>query len=291
LSHLVPPFNAAAPAAAFLGPAGEAYAARAAYTAEAAPMQALTRAWSLLMKGLGETQAAPDPSAAAEIAIIRLAYAADLPTPDEALRAWRDGAGPRASSPSAKPSAAPPSAPNAAPAPPSPPVASAFDEPRVDASDAPQPLPQPQPQPQQPRAASAKRRLRAFEDVARLAGAERDARLRVELETHARLVSFEQGRIELRLDDAAPSDLAGRLVRRLKEWTGETWAVTVNSAADGAPTLREARRARAMADPLVKAAFELFPTAELIAVHEDEPAEGDGDEEAPARRDQSGASA
>ena len=47
-------------------------------------MASLTRAWTLLMKGLQETLAAPSPLRAAEMALIRLCYAADLPSPADA---------------------------------------------------------------------------------------------------------------------------------------------------------------------------------------------------------------
>ena len=86
IAHLLTRVKAAGPEAAAHGAAGEADAARAREMAAALAMNALTRAWSLLMKGLAETQAAPDPVAAGEIALIRLAFAADLPTPDEALK-------------------------------------------------------------------------------------------------------------------------------------------------------------------------------------------------------------
>src|SRR5512145_376635 len=45
-------------------------------------MAILARAWQLLLKGLEETADAPNPTAAAEMVLIRLAYTADLPPPD-----------------------------------------------------------------------------------------------------------------------------------------------------------------------------------------------------------------
>ncbi len=46
----------------------------------------LTRAWQLLLKGLADIKDAPRPLAAADMVLVRLACAADLPTPDEALK-------------------------------------------------------------------------------------------------------------------------------------------------------------------------------------------------------------
>ena len=48
---------------------------------------ALTRCWQILLKGVSETHMAVDPRQAAEMVLIRLAYAADLPTPAEIVRA------------------------------------------------------------------------------------------------------------------------------------------------------------------------------------------------------------
>ena len=49
-------------------------------------MGALTRAWQILLKGFDDVNDSPRPLASAEMALIRLAYASDLPTPEEALR-------------------------------------------------------------------------------------------------------------------------------------------------------------------------------------------------------------
>ena len=50
-------------------------------------MPYLSRAWQMLIKGLEETSdARPIPRVAAEMVLIRLAYTADLPTPDELIR-------------------------------------------------------------------------------------------------------------------------------------------------------------------------------------------------------------
>jgi len=49
-------------------------------------MRVLSRMWQMLLKGIAETQGATRPAAAAEMVLVRIAYAADLPTPDEAIR-------------------------------------------------------------------------------------------------------------------------------------------------------------------------------------------------------------
>ncbi len=59
--------------------------------AERLSMPELTRAWQMLLKGLGEARAAPNPLAAAEMTLVRLAFVADLPAPAEVVKTLRDG--------------------------------------------------------------------------------------------------------------------------------------------------------------------------------------------------------
>jgi len=99
------------------------------------------------------------------------------------------------------------------------------------------------------------------------------------------IVSFGEGRIELRLHDDAPGDLANRLTQRLKEWTGKAWIISVTSEHQGEETLRGARTREVMDHPMVKRALELFPGAEVTAIREAEapiaPAPDEMEEDAP----------
>jgi DNA polymerase-3 subunit gamma/tau len=45
-------------------------------------MRVLSRMWQMLLKGIAEVQTATRPAAAAEMVLVRIAYVADLPTPD-----------------------------------------------------------------------------------------------------------------------------------------------------------------------------------------------------------------
>ena len=87
-------------------------------------VRVLSRAWQMLLKGLAEVQSSSRPLASAEMVLVRLAYVADMPTPDEALRMLTNkdyrppmptGAG---SGPSAPPDAMIPEGTNARAAPP-----------------------------------------------------------------------------------------------------------------------------------------------------------------------------
>src|ERR1041385_5475677 len=68
----------------FDGGSGE--AKRAAVLAAKLSVASLTRAWQMLLKGLLEVRDATRPISACEMALIRLAYAADLPPTDKLVR-------------------------------------------------------------------------------------------------------------------------------------------------------------------------------------------------------------
>ena len=56
-------------------------------------MPVLARAWQMLLKGHEEVKSSPRPHAAADMVLVRLAYAADLPTPGDLMRRLGDAAG------------------------------------------------------------------------------------------------------------------------------------------------------------------------------------------------------
>jgi len=226
--------------------------------AQALSMPVLTRSWQLLLKGLEDVKDSPRPLAAAHMVLVRLAYAADLPTPDEALRKLdilRQAPGTNASAaPRPLPQGRAPEARDpmgvAAPA------ASAVAA---------------KPRPSVVTSAAAPR-LAAFEDLVALAGQKRDPLLKRALERDVRLVRFEPGRIELAIAPGGARTVVQDLTRRLQEWTGERWMIVVSNE-PGAPTLKEREDAATRAeakdlhdDPLVRSVLATFPGAEIIAV-------------------------
>ncbi len=259
--------------------------------ARALSLPALARAWQMLLKGMTEARGAPAPLAAAEMALIRLAYVADLPVPAELVR---ELAGARAQGPTASPPvlappghAAPaPAAPAQAPPPPSPPAPrggnGGMTRGRADGAaatarlDAPDPGPAPSPAPA------------SFAAVVALFGEQREMRLKAELFNHVHLVRFEPGRIELRLTARAPQSLAGQVANHLTAWTGRRWVVVVSND-EGEPTLSAQvaakaadRKADAARHPLVQAAMTMFPGAEIVSVRVEGPKVARGEAEAVA---------
>ncbi|MHB2209619.1 DNA polymerase III subunit gamma/tau [Methylobacterium sp. CM6257] len=242
--------------------------------AEKLSIRALSRAWQILLKAIPEVQAAPRPLAAAEMAIVRLAYAADLPTPDEALRQLKAEA-------ASAPSGDPPVASGRPPLPPIPDLrgggsAALATAPRT-ATAEPVPVSAPvamaaaaRPAP----AAPPSPRLGRFEDLIALADANRDILLRTALERDVHLVRFEEGRIEFRLAAGGRPSLANDLAAAIERWTGRRWSVAL-SKEEGAPTLdaaaraaTETRRENAASDPFVREVLTRFPGAEIVDVRE-----------------------
>jgi DNA polymerase III subunit gamma/tau len=216
----------------------------------------LTRAWQILLKGVQDVKDSPRPLASAEMALIRLGYAADLPSPEDALRKLAETAEAAPRTAPQTPQSAPPRGPSSG---------SAL------RAVAPSPAPVAPPRPA-PAAAAPSVRLARFEDVVALARAKRDIQLQAALENDVRPVRFEAGRIEFSLTEGASPQIAQSLSRRLQEWTGERWMVTLVAGSNVA-TLREnaeareaERRSGVAANPLVRKVMARFPGAQIVEV-------------------------
>jgi DNA polymerase-3 subunit gamma/tau len=230
-------------------------------------MATLTRAWQMLLKGLGEVRSAPQPLQAAEMVLVRLAFVADLPGPAEAIEQMRSSGG----AGGAQRSAGPPTSSGGAQA-----VAMsavggggvAQGQPvMLAAASAPAVR-------VQPTAEVDPRVPQGFEALISLLTEKREAVLSAALSSAAHLVHFEVGRIDFRPEPAAPPDLATRLSRLLGEWTGRPWLVSLSREA-GQPTLREQtiereikRKQDAASHPLVQAVLSTFPGATIEAVRD-----------------------
>jgi DNA polymerase III subunit gamma/tau len=252
-------------------------------------MPYLSRAWQMLLKGIEETSRAPNPLAAAEMVMIRLAYTADLPTPDDLIRTLGGGsvssraAGNVPPKPSPREERGPLNAsPQTAVAQviddddgefldsssdlivAGPDLAAGEDDLGLDGDDvaianaAPSAVPNP----------------RSFHDVVALAGQKRDAKLKMHLEDHISLVKFDAiaGSIDVFLLPSAPPEIANELREKLNAWTGKRWMVMLSKDA-GAPAIGAVRREREAAElealkahPAVRAVLEAFPDAKIAEV-------------------------
>ncbi|WP_020590870.1 DNA polymerase III subunit gamma/tau [Kiloniella laminariae] len=246
-------------------------------------MPLLARAWQMLLKGLGEIQNAPHPLQAAEMVLIRLAYASTLPTPGDLIKKLQDA--PAGNAPagdvrnvsgdtihrntsSGQGQSVPRSGGVAA-------VALSQVE---DLSD--EQLQTSRPalvvdntasrsagmEPDAPFASP-----RTFREVIELARDQGQRILSAYLANDVHLIRFAPGEINYKPTDHAPRDLSAQIQRHLKEWTGKDWKVT-ESSREGVETIRVQEKQinqeldeKAMEDTLVKAALRLFPGSKLIS--------------------------
>ncbi len=237
----------------------------------------LSRVWQVLLAGTDEAARAANARAAAEMVLIRLAHLADMPSPEELIKQYD-------SAPSAAPSSPPSSASGAAPDPPAAPRSA------HDAGGPPQASAQLETAPHG--AMHSAPVLQNFQSVVALAADKRDIGLKHALENGVHLVAFESaagtraGRIELRLAKGQ-DNIAQDLTRKLREWTGQNWVVSL-SQEGGAATLgsvkqsaADRREEAALKDPFVQAALSAFPKAEIVSISDFEVAPPVDDGETP----------
>jgi DNA polymerase-3 subunit gamma/tau len=226
--------------------------------------------------------------------LVRIAYVADLPTPDEAIKMLdQNGGGAQAASSSAASSrgASASSASSnssshmSSSSPASPMRTQASSRSGAEASARPQ-MTAPSPD----AAAAPALRITSFPELVALAGEKRDIMTKSALETDVRLVRIEDGRLELALERNAARGLVNDLSRKLEQWTGRRWTVIVSNEA-GQPTLRSQNEVKkneharaAEADPRVQEVLARFPGAKVVEVRKlaAEPPESDATGEDPA---------
>jgi len=237
---------------------------RGAKIAQDLTMPVLTRCWQMLLKGLGEAQIAPVPLAAGEMVLVRLAYAADLPTPADLVRQLQ------ANKTETRPSASAPP-PSESPHMATPPTQNTDANAAV-GQNQPSAEPHMQAAPIVEAVAQPLGKIGSFRDVVAMFEEKREGILMTHLYKDVHLVHFAPGRIEFRPGEHAPRDLANRVGRLLSNWTQDRWIVSVSDAV-GEPSLAEIaqagekqRFAEAEQHPLVNAVKEAFPGAKVTKV-------------------------
>ena len=186
----------------------------------------LHRLWQLLLKGYGEVQSAAMPREAAEMALLRVIHASQLPDPGELVRKLSSGE-----------AIAAPAAAGVAPGETQAPLLKLPGD---------------------------------FAALIRLLDDGGKPLLAQQLHDFVGLVRYAPPELAIRPQKPLPADFARDVSAALKALTGTAWEVSI---ADGpaAPSLLDQERAAEsaardaiLASPLVKAAFEAFPEAELI---------------------------
>ncbi|UTW55186.1 DNA polymerase III subunit gamma/tau [Kordiimonas sp. SCSIO 12610] len=248
--------------------------------AEKLGMPHLTRAWQMLLKGLGEVRIAPSPIAAAEMVLIRLGYAANGPSPADLVKKLQSaGAGAPNSGSTGAMAQTGNMAPQAS-------IAGMQTGSAHNAGMQPTMAQASQVSAQQSGAQvlafkqndagdHAKYPMPiSFEKMVEMFRHEKEGVLAVSLKDHVRLVDFQPGKLTINPSKRAPQDLVMRVKLCLKEWTGEDWIIAIEKEG-GDTTIRDKEIARdkkmrdeALEEPIVKALMETFEGAELLAVRE-----------------------
>ncbi|WP_066480078.1 MULTISPECIES: DNA polymerase III subunit gamma/tau [unclassified Sphingomonas] len=194
--------------------------------AEKLSFPALHRLWQLLLRGHDEVAHAAMPIEACEMALLRVIHAASLPDPGELARQLAAG-GPVAVSAPAPVAASPEPAPAAA-------------------------LPQ------------------SVVEIAELLGRHNRHHLEAQVRNLVRPIRCAPPALEISGARPLPAEFSRDLAAALRELTGTAWTITVGRE-EGSATLRELEerrqvdeKAAVLASPVVAAAFEAFPDAELI---------------------------
>lgn len=205
--------------------------------AEKLSIRVLSRSWQMLLKGISEVEQAARPLQAAEMLLIRLAHAADLPTLDEALQAFAN-----------KPQAAMETITASSPAPPA-----AHAPATVNAREMPAPVAI-KSEPVLPTGTSdacstltaiaadsekTKHRLESLNDLIMLAEEKEDIQLKFMLRECIRLVTFKPRQMEFVPTKEAPRTLSQKIARTLHEWTGERWEIHAVKDGGGMTVLEE----------------------------------------------------
>ncbi len=227
------------------------------------------RMWRMLLQGFEDCARAPDPPAAAQMVVLRLAAAASLPSPEDAARMLAGGAA--VSPPKSRPEARPPAA---TPAPTASVQASGASSPAIARA----PIIDHQPHEGV--------RLSSLREIVAELDARREIALKYEIERFVRPAEIAWGHFRYTAAPNAPNNLSQRIKDWLEDVSGVEWDVQQSN--DGGPeSVSEKRRrmaeeklAAAAALPKIAEALRVFPGSKVLRV--DDAAEADDIDDGPA---------
>ena len=224
----------------------------------------LSRTWQMLLKGLGEVRGAPNAISAAEMVLIRIMHAADLPNPEDLIKMIQEGKIPSGKSVTPNKVTA---GENRAPS-------QSDNRPMAVGAPMPSRLPETVTSPIASAQPVADDMPATFESLVATLEEKREALLLDDISRFVHLVKYEPGRIEFRPAKGARRDLAGRLAEQLKLIFSQRWVISISSE-EGSPTLAEARaiardalESAMLKNPLVRSALDTFPEAKIVDVRE-----------------------
>ena len=208
----------------------------------------LSRYWQMILKASSEIKNFSKPLAALEMAIIRMSYISDLPTPDEIIKKIEGNKT----------------------------ELSEKKSPNSEANNTIKVVPTVSVKPVQQEKIieeNSEFDTKSFEDIIELVRLNKNIRLQYDLENNVSLVSFEKGKIELNILNNDEKILF-TLSNKLQEWTNEKWLI-VNSSAQGQKTIKEVRdddkfelQSLIKEHPIYKKAIMEFDIVDITSIEE-----------------------
>ena len=209
----------------------------------------LSRYWQMILKAANEIKNFSKPLSALEMAVIRMCYISDLPTPDEIIKKFdsKDISLAEKKTPKleSKPSVS-----------------------MISSSSEKQ-------EPEEPiiEVVATKKTPEDFNEIIQLARLHKDARLQYDLENNVSLVSFDTGKIEINILNGSES-IASDLSKKLFEWTEKKWIVLLSSS-QGKKTINQEReesdlmiRSNIEKHPIYIATLEEFKNTSIKSIEE-----------------------
>ena len=217
------------------------------------------KSWQILLKGLGELHTAPNPQKAAEMIVLRLIYASNLPDPADLIKKLKN-------EPTAQSSQGAPAAQGA--------DHGGGDQPRLRSiaggGSVADMMPVSTPAPQKNIAATPQ----TMTDMVALFESRGEMILASHLYQDMACVTLTAGRFEFVPYDTCPPDFSGRVQKCLRDWTGDNWMVSVTNDAKGALSLAGQKQAEADAamakitnHPNIQSVLNAFPNAEIANIY------------------------
>ena len=212
-------------------------------------VKSLSRYWQMILKAANEIKNFSKPLSALEMAVIRMCYISDLPTPDEIIKKIES----KDISPAEKKTLKSKSKSSVSM------ISGSSEKKEPDESLIEEVL--------------TKRSPEDFHEIIQLARIHKDVRMQYELENNVSLVSFEKEKIEINILKGSES-IASDLSKKLFEWTEKKWIVLVSSS-QGEKTINQEReesdlliRSNIEKHPIYKATVEEFKNTSIKLIEE-----------------------
>ena len=212
-------------------------------------VKSLSRYWQMILKAANEIKNFSKPLSALEMAVIRMCYISDLPTPDEIIKKIES----KDISPAEKKTLKSNSKPSVSM------ISGSSEKKEPDESLIEEVL--------------TKRSPEDFHEIIQLARIHKDVKMQYELENNVSLVSFAKEKIEINILKGSES-IASDLSKKLFEWTEKKWIVLVSSS-QGEKTINQEReesdlliRSNIEKHPIYKATVEEFKNTSIKLIEE-----------------------